>query len=170
MAIVKVNYCKAPKAARAKATIRYMQHRPGKDGAKITRVLFGSDGRMERIEAYQMIDAAEEGSTLFRIVLNFDPKTEDTFRDLSLRDVTEQVMRALEDQLHKPVSWVAAVHDDHTPLRHVHALAIVKEKILPVVAMRQTATQVCLEQRRERDHARELREHEQEGGEWALAE
>ena len=28
----------------AKATIRYIEHRPGKEGAKITRTLFGRDG------------------------------------------------------------------------------------------------------------------------------
>src|SRR6185437_4867406 len=103
MAIVKVSY--TPKAGRAKATIRYMQHRPGKDQEKITRTLFGSDGLMGRWEAYRMIDEAAHGSRFFRIIINPDAKTEDTKRDLSLREITERTIHGLEEHLDKPVSW-----------------------------------------------------------------
>jgi hypothetical protein len=44
MAIVKATYTKSRTAA--KAAIRYIEHRPGRDQAKITRTLFGSDGGM----------------------------------------------------------------------------------------------------------------------------
>ena len=46
MAIFKANYVKRGTTAKAlaKATVRYNQHRPGKDGERITRTLFGSDG------------------------------------------------------------------------------------------------------------------------------
>ena len=57
----------------AKKSIRYIQHRPGKDEAKIERALFGSDGVMERFEALRMIDQAHKGSAFFRIVISPDP-------------------------------------------------------------------------------------------------
>ena len=63
MAIMKANYTKS--SGGAKANIRYIQHRKGRDGATIVRTLFGSDGTMNRGEAYQMIDEAENGSVFF---------------------------------------------------------------------------------------------------------
>jgi hypothetical protein len=54
MAIVKATYTKSRPAA--KAAIRYIEHRPGKEGERVKRGLFGSDGRIERGEAYRMID------------------------------------------------------------------------------------------------------------------
>lgn len=164
MAIVKVDYAKSRGAA--KANIRYIEHRPGKDKAKITRTLFGVYGRMERKQAYELIAMAAAGSRFFRIKMSPDPAKEDTKQDLLLREVTEEIMDALEKQIGKPVAWVAAIHADHTPLRHVHILAIVKERLLPVQQMRQTATKACLEQRNERDLAREHEARDREGGEW----
>src|SRR5437868_14718297 len=99
MAIVKANYTK--KAKGAKAHIRYIEHRPGKDNAKITRTLWGVDGKMERSEAYHMIDEAQKGSYFFRFVISPDPKTEDTERDIFLRDLTEHTMLGLEDRLQR---------------------------------------------------------------------
>src|SRR5438270_13310253 len=113
MAIVKATYTKQKDGA--KASLRYIQHRPGKDGAKINRTLFGSDGAMGRYEAYRMIDEAEKGSIFFRFVMSPDARTEDTKRDLHLREVTEKTMLSLEERLNKPVAWVAAVHADHAP-------------------------------------------------------
>ncbi len=160
MAIVKVSY--TPNGGRAKATIKYMQHRPGKEKESLTRTLFGSDGLMGRWEAYRMIDEAEHGSRFFRIIINPDTKTEDTKRDLALREVTQRTIDGLEERLQKNVAWIAVVHDDHTPQRHIHALAIVKERLLPVKDLRQFATEACLEQRHERDYVREKVEREQE--------
>jgi hypothetical protein len=167
VAILIVNYVKKGKGERqkAKATIRYMQHRPGKDKEKTTRVLFGSDGLMGRWEAYRMIDEAAHGSNFFRIIINPDVKTEDTKRDLNLRDVTARTMHELEERFHAPLTWVGVVHADHTPQRHIHALAIARERLLPVHLMRQTATQACVEQRHERDLAQQ-KVREQEGAEW----
>src|SRR5215471_761450 len=111
MAIVKVNYAK--NAGSAKASIRYMQHRPGREGEKTTRTLFGSDGLMGKYEAYRMIDEAEKGSRFFRIVISPDMNTEDTKRDINLREVLQTTMQALEQQLQQEVSWVGVVHADH---------------------------------------------------------
>src|SRR3982751_5066206 len=98
MAIVKANFVKRGKSAkgRAKASIRYIQHRRGKDGEAITRTLFGSDGEMPRADAYRMIDEARKGSLFYRFVLSPDPKAEDTGRDLDMRGITIQTLQALE--------------------------------------------------------------------------
>ncbi len=96
-----------------------------------------------------------------------DPTREDTAQqDLLLREITAKTM-ALEEQLGTPVAWIGAIHADHTPIRHVHVLAIATARFLPVQAMRQAATAACLEQRRELDLAREQHQgREQEGDEW----
>jgi hypothetical protein len=155
MAIVKATYTKS--RAGAKASIRYIEHRPGKDGAKITRNLFGIDGLMGRDQAYRLIDEAEKGSVFYRFILSPDPKQEDTRRDLHLREVTEKTMQTLMARLKQEVAWVAAEHDDHAPNRHVHVVAVVKRRLYPqhFEAVRQRATEAALSQRRERDLARE---------------
>src|SRR5919199_1539163 len=127
MAIVKATYTKS--SAGAKASIRYLQHRPGKEGVKLTRTLFGWDGVMERREAYRMIDEAETGSLFFRFVISPDPKQEDTEKDLFLREITERTMLHLEDRFHRHVHWVAAEHTDHAPHRHVHIVAVVPGRL-----------------------------------------
>ena len=165
MAIVKATYTKQAKSA--KASIRYMQHRPGKDGGKATRTLFGSDGLMGRYQAYRMIDEAEKGSHFFRFVISPDPTGEDSGRDLFLREITEQTIQTLEERLRYHVSWVAVEHDDHAPHRHVHVLAIVPQRlqVQDFKAMRQTATEAALFQRKERDLIRE-HQREREEAQW----
>src|SRR5436190_15099814 len=99
MAIVKATYTKSRQGA--KASVRYIEHRPGRDGEKMNRTLFNSDGLIGRWQANQMIDEAQNGSYFYRFAISPDMKTEDTKRDLSLREVTEQTMLRLEQQLHK---------------------------------------------------------------------
>jgi hypothetical protein len=156
VAIVKINFIstKREKRVAAKAHVRYIQHRSGKDGAKTHRQLFGSYGPMERWHAYAIIDQFDQKSGYFRIVFSPDPDKEDPWKDLLLPEITAAMMD-LEDRLGKPIAWVAAVHNDHTEKRHVHVLAIADVRLLPAVEMRKTATEMCLEQRRERDLARE---------------
>src|SRR3954454_6062792 len=152
MAIVKANFVKRGKSAkgRAKASIRYIQHRRGKDGEAITRTLFGSDGEMARIEAYRMIDEAKKGSLFYRFVLSPDPKAEDTGRDLDMRDITFQTLQALEERVKKSVLWVAAVHADHAPHRHIHVFAVVPKRLFvkDFQHLRARASQACRQQRR----------------------
>src|SRR5712691_7536714 len=168
VAIVKANYTK--KAGAAKASIRYIEHRPGKDGERISRALFGSEGRMGRDEAYSLIDEAREESVFFRFVISPDPEREDKERDLYLRDVTESTMQTLEERLGKQVSWVAAIHADHAPHRHVHILAVVEGRLQPqdFQALRKTATSVSLQQRQELDVVREQQARERSEAEWEL--
>ncbi len=155
MAIVKASYTKS--RGGAKANIRYIQHRRGKDGAKIVRTLFGSDGTMNRGEAYRMIDEAEQGSVFFRLKISPDPTAEDTKRDLFLQEVTHKTLDSLEARTGTSVSYVASIHDDHTALRHVHVLAVVKGRLYPedFKAMRETATSVSVAQRKSRDQGAE---------------
>src|SRR3989475_268018 len=122
MAVFVMNFTQS--VGGAKANIKYIQHRPGKERTKATRTLFGWDGAMGRYEAYRMVDLAEKGSAFFRIKISPDPKTEDVRRDLPLREVTETIMQTFEERIRKPVQWVAAEHDDHTAKRHVHVLAV----------------------------------------------
>src|SRR5688572_29799019 len=131
MAVVKANYVKkgSTERDRAKATIRYIQHRPGKDNEKTVRNLFGIDGPTGRWQAYRMVDEAEKGRYFYRFVINPDPVNEDRERDLPLREIIEYTMQKLEARTKKPVQWVAAVHDDHTDKRHIHALAVVKGRL-----------------------------------------
>jgi hypothetical protein len=77
-------------------------------------------------------------------------------------------MHTLEQRLTKQVQWVAAVHDDHTSLRHVHVVAIVPGRldVQDFQAMRTTATVACLEQRRHRDVVQEQQAREREEAQW----
>jgi len=166
MAIVKAKYTKS--RGGAKATIRYIQHRPGKEKTRITRTLFGIDGAMGRWQAYRMIDEAEKGSVFFRFVISPDPKQEDTQQDLRLREVTEQTMLMLEERLHKQVSWVAVVHADHAPHRHVHVLAVVvgRLQVQDFESLRQAATAASVTQRRQADQVLKAKEQEREEAQW----
>jgi hypothetical protein len=165
MAIVKATYTKS--RGGAKAAIRYIQHRTGKEGAKTTRTLFGWDGTMGRYEAYQMIESAEKGSVFFRFVISPDPKAEDTEKDLYLREITEKTMLSLEDRLHQNVQWVAVEHNDHAPHRHVHVVAIVAGRlnVQDFQALRQAATEAAVFQRKCRDLAKE-QAREREEAQW----
>jgi hypothetical protein len=170
MVLAKANYVKRGKVGnqKIKATIRYIEHRPGKEGAKITRTLFNRDGACSRINAYTMIDSAEKGSVFFRFVLSPDPKLEDTQKDLNLWEITDKTMQSLEERLQKQVHYVAAEHND-TNSRHVHVVLVVKDKLFTqdFKALAQKATEQALFQRKERDKAREQeRRQERKGAEW----
>ncbi len=174
MAVVTANFVKRGKVGneKVKATIRYIQHRPGKDHERLTRTLFGSDGPMQRLEAYQLIDEAPKGTVFFRVVINPDPEKEDRFRDLDMRQLAQITMQSFEEVMRTPVIWAAAVHDDHTDKRHIHALAAVQGRLdkPDIASLIEETTQACLEQRGERDLVleRQAAEREQEEYEWEL--
>jgi hypothetical protein len=158
MAIVKATYTRTGRGA--KAAVRYIENRPGRDGTRVVRTLFNSDGKVERGEAYTMIDQADRNSYFFRLIISPDPKNEDSGKNLSLREIIERTIQSLEDRLHQPLQWLAAVHADHTDNRHIHAIAIVPERlqVQDFQRMRSTATEEALEQRRQLELAREQRE------------
>ena len=158
MAIVKASYTRT--GGSAKASIRYIENRPGKDGAKSRRTLFTADGKVERGDAYTMIDQASKSSYFFRLVISPDPQREDSDNNLMLRELTAQTMASLEDRFQRPLQWVAAIHADHAEHRHIHAIAIVPERlqVQDFKRMRSAATEEALAQRRQLDLAREQRE------------
>src|SRR6266516_999370 len=162
MAIVKAIYSR--KGWSAKASVRYIENRPGRDGARVVRTLFKADGKVERGEVYDMIDQAANGSYFFRLVISPDPKSEDSDRSLRLRELTEKTIKSLEDRFHQPLQWVAAIHADHAEHRHVHAIAIVPERlqVQDFKRMRSAATEEALAQVRELALIREAHERSQE--------
>src|SRR5260221_7737039 len=165
MAIVKASYTR--KGRVAKASVRYIENRPGKDGARAVRTLFNADGKLERGEAYTMIDEADKHSYFFRLVISPDPEREDNGKTLSLQAITEITIQSLEDRFQQPLQWVAAIHADHAEHRRVHAIAIVPERlnVQDFQRMRSAATQEALEQVRHLDLLREARERTQEQSE-----
>jgi hypothetical protein len=159
MAIVKANYVKRGigEKGRAKATIRYITHRRDRDNQTVTRKLFGFDGELTKEQAYRMIDDAQKGTIFYRFVLSPDPKREDRYKDLGLSDITIHTMLALEERLGKQIQFVATMHDDHSPHRHVHTLVLVQGVRLTredFQALRHEATERALFQRRLRDRTR----------------
>ena len=151
----------SPSPGRAKGNVRYIQHRPGKDGKHETRQLFDHTGApISRDTAYEMIDNAEKKSMFWRFTISPDAKTEDTHRDLDMRALAQNTIAEIEEKLNKPIPWIAAVHTE-TDNRHIHILAIVNGFIPPstLQAMRHTATREALQQRQQLDLTRE---HEQQ--------
>jgi hypothetical protein len=101
MAVVRANYVKrgANERITAKANIRYIQERPGRDKEKLTRTLFGAADSMGRYEAYQFINDVPKGTYFYRFKLSPDPATEDVKRDLHMQKLTRQMMQRLEKRL-----------------------------------------------------------------------
>ena len=131
MAVVRANYCKKGVSERkiAKANIYYIQNRPGRNKERQSRLLFGPSGNMGRAEAYQCITEAPKGTYFYRLKLSPDPKTEDRKRDVSMHKLTRAMMKGLEKRLKTAIAWVAALHNDHTDIRHVHILAVIPRRL-----------------------------------------
>lgn len=160
MAVVKANYVKrgAGERGRAKATVRYIQHRRGENEQTITRTLFGREGELDRKDANRIIDEAPKGSFFYRLILSPDPKREDRNHDLDMRDIATQTINALEDLMgrEEPIEWIAATHADHAPHLHTHIIAVVPKRLYhaDLAFLTHRATKASLEQRRILDLAR----------------
>jgi hypothetical protein len=157
MAIVKVNYTRDP--IKIKEHLRYIVHRPGKDRETMTRELFDAFDRTDKAHAYDLIDTTKH-PLFFKIILNFDANKEDTFKDLDLQHITRQTLREMQRIIGRDVPFVAVIHDDHTPLRHIHAIAMVQGKIAKadfyqLKTLWKTATEEARMQRRQRDRVRD---------------
>ncbi len=163
--VIKATYTRRGSAA--KASVRYIENRPGKSSGKIQRTLFTGDGRVARGEVYDMIDQADKRSYFFRLVISPDPEREDRDKGLDLRALTDRTMRELEACFRCPVQWVATIHADHAEHRHIHAIAIVPERlqVQDFKRMRSAATEEALEQQCQLELAREQQERNQAQGE-----
>lgn len=169
MAVVRITSYTRNRGA-AKASVRYMTHRPDKDERVTVQPLFGIDGEFDKLDAYNMIDKAKRGSVYFRIVISPDPKQEDAGRDLYLPQIAEQTILTLQERLHTQVPFIASVHDDHSGTRHVHLIALAKARIekADLKALRDTATEAALTQRQERDLVRESELRAVEEAQWVV--
>ena len=127
MAIVKTRYVRGK--SRIKAHLRYITHRRGMEGERITRALFGKDGALSKQQVYDMIDAARRGAVFHKFVINFHPLKEDTNKDLNLWEITRKTLEHIKTQYGLSVPFVATIHDDHTALRHVHGFFIVEGRL-----------------------------------------
>jgi hypothetical protein len=167
MAIVTARYSWSKK--RTRAAIKYIQHRTGRDGERITRELFGFDGQMSREQAYELLNGATKRTAFFRFVISPSQATEDTYQDLNLHTLTKETIHALEKELKITIPFVAAVHDDHADHRHVHLVALVTRRVedTHLQTMIDTATTEAGKQRVARDRALEQQQQQQEGGQWA---
>jgi hypothetical protein len=155
MAIVKVTYTRS--RPKIKANLRYIAHRPGREGEKISRLLFDLHGIIDKDQAYRLIDETTRGRVYFKVILSPDPKREDRLKDLDLQHITRKTIRQLQAQLGRPVQLIATIHDDHAPHRHVHGIMIMHGRLSreDFKRLRETATQEAKFQRRTLDLARE---------------
>jgi hypothetical protein len=135
-------------------------HRRDLEGQKVTRDLFGFDGFVTKQSAYRMIDEAPtKGRYYYRVVISPDPRREDRSKDLDLRTLTIATMLKLEERYGKSIQFVAAIHDDHAPHRHVHALVLLNGRRLTrsdFAALRDHARNRALTERRFLDRRRRL--------------
>jgi hypothetical protein len=107
-----------------------------------------------------MVDEApKKGRYYYRVILSPDPRREDRYKDLSLRNLTIATMLKLEERYGKSIQFVAAIHDDHAPHRHVHALVILNGRRLTrsdFASLRDHARNRALTERRYKDRVRRL--------------
>jgi hypothetical protein len=126
----------------------------------VTRELFGFDGNLSKQTAYQMIHSApEKRRYYYRIIISPDPRREDRYKDLDLRTLTISTMLKLEERYGKSIQFIAAIHADHSPHRHVHTLVILNGRRLTradFASLRAHARNRSLTQRRVLDRRRRL--------------
>ena len=160
MAIVKAKYVRGK--ARIKAHLRYITHRRGMEGERMSRQLFGRDGPLSKLQIYNMIDATRPGAVFHKFVINFDPVKEDTRHDLNLWEVTKKTLEHIKTQFGDSVPFVATIHDGHTLLRHIHGFFIVagrlpKEEFAKIKGLWKVASKEVRRQRRNLDRMRQSR-------------
>jgi ribosomal protein L37AE/L43A len=159
--------------AYAKQTIRYITHRRDRNRQNITRSLYARHGISDKTEAYEAIDNAIAGTTFFRLVVSPDPTREDTTRDLDLRALMEQTMQTVQSRFpHQKIQYFAALHTDHSKIRHVHVLALITGRFSKqdLRVIRQAATAHALTQRAQRDQDRQQDRQQAQGQMVAVAE
>ncbi len=166
MAVVKVKYTSSNN--RIKAHLRYIIHRPGRDGEKLSRQLFSENyTTLDKKRAYELIDNAPKGTIFFKIMVSPDPKKEDSRRDLDLWNLTDKTMNRLKKLIgEERAKYFQFFATEHTGvIRHTHAIALVPGRLakedfrLLKDVLRETATQEARVERKVRDFAREHRRH-----------
>src|SRR3954452_6479658 len=115
----------------AKDHLGYIGERPGKDKAEIIRTLFGKGGKLTREQVEKMIEEAPDNTLFWQWILNPDPVLENPEKVLNLEEITRDAITWLEKRIGKDgnprnIPFVAAIHDDHTQLAHVHAILLIE--------------------------------------------
>jgi RNase P subunit RPR2 len=159
MAIVKAKYTRS--IGRIKAHLRYITHRSGREGEKLARPVFTYDYQaVDKPYAYHRFDLAPKGTYFYKIILSHDPKREDTRKDLDLRYLTERAMNRLSallgNEARTRIQFVAAIHNDHTAIRHIHSIALLNRRLTrrEIYFLKQSVTQEALQQRKLLDRVR----------------
>lgn len=145
----------AQRHAMARKHLHYMIARKGKNGEEMLRQLFSKDGDVDVAYALDLIE--NRRTHIFKIILNFDPKTEEDKRNLNLESLTKLLMIEIQERFGKDVAWVATIHDDHTDLRHIHSMVFTNGffKRNDLKYFRDYVTQQALAQRHEREQRQE---------------
>ena len=163
MAVVKCKYTRIRNAI--KAHLRYIIHRPGKELGKLTRELFGHNYLpVTKQYAYDFINGAPQGTVFYKMMINFHPVKEDTYKDLDLQYITSLTVREMQRRIGRTVPFIATIHDGHanTDLRHIHAICLVqgrlsKKEFAKLKTLWQTAIAEVRLQRRMRDRVQKRR-------------
>jgi hypothetical protein len=162
MAIEKQKYISKfdpSRIGKAKAHLYYIAHRVGRNGEKMERQLFNNTGNKDEEFVIRLIENSR-GMNIFKPILNFDPKLEDTFKDLDLRSITHHVMLKIKEIVGKDFEWVAVMHNDHgrlrfdgTPKRHIHSMVFVDGRLEKhhLAMLRQVAHEQAMKQRLQLD-------------------
>jgi hypothetical protein len=125
----------------------------------MNRELFDAFDTTTKARAYESIDATKH-PLFFKFILNFDGSKEDRYKDLDLQLITRKTLSRMQQLIGRDVPFVAAIHDDHMPLRHVIAIGMVQGRIAKadfrkLKTLWLTATEEARRQRRSRDRVRE---------------
>ena len=163
MAVVKLKYTRIMDAI--KAHLRYIIHRPGKEMERLTRELFQHNYQnVTKQYGYDFINGAPPGTVFYKMMINFHPIKEDTYKDLDLQYITSLTVREMQRRIGQSVTFIATIHDGHanTDLRHVHAICLVqgrlsKKEFAKLKTLWKTATAEVRLQRRMRDRVQERR-------------
>src|ERR687894_2333955 len=130
MAVVKMKYTRS--RAAIKAHLRYIVHRPGKEWEKRTRDLFQHEYlSLTKQDAYDLINAAPRNTIFYKMMINFHPHKEDTYKDLDLHYIASLTVREMQNRIGRDVPFVATIHNGHanTDLRHIHAICLVQGRL-----------------------------------------
>jgi hypothetical protein len=156
----------AAKLKQAKAHLHYIIHRKGREGEKMERQLFDRFGDDVGKEYVNSLIENSKSQNIFKIILNFSPTKEDTYKDLNLRIITQQVMLKIKERIGVDFEYVGVMHNDHgnprpdgTPKRHIHSMAFIDGSIErpDIKVLIEFTTQQALSQRRAHDLSRHYR-------------
>jgi hypothetical protein len=150
MAVIKLKYTKSRR--KIKAHVRYITHRPTREGERHARPLFDRGGAIDKTQAYKLIDQSQRGPRFYKLIISPDPRTEDTGNALDLWQIAKQTLSALEDRLKRQLSFLGVLHADHSANRHVHLVFTHSGRLsrLDIRALREAATIASGGQLRER--------------------